>query len=84
MYGDDRQTDAARWAIRQAELVLQGETGHRRAWPPRERRRLQRANLYLASARWKLARGDWRMAILLASKVQVSALRPPHRRPGAS
>ncbi len=74
----DRETEAARWAIHQAELALEGGTGERRGWKPDDRRLLRRAGLYLASARQKLARGDWRAAILLAIQAQELAM-PPGR-----
>jgi hypothetical protein len=72
--GEDRQIEAARWAIRQAELVLGQETGSRRASRPDELRLRRRAGLYLASARWKLGRGKWRAAIFLAFQAQKLAL----------
>jgi len=74
----DRGTEAARWAIHQAELVLEGGTGERRAWKPDARRLLRLASLDLASARQKLVRGDWRAAILLAIRAQELAM-PPRR-----
>lgn len=80
MRAEDRETDAARWAIRQAELCLEGVIDSRRAWPRPEQRRLQCACLHLASARRKLACGDWQAAILLALKAQASAPRPSRRR----
>lgn len=79
MAEEDRQIEAAEWAIQQAELALERETGSRRASQPDEFRLLRRAGLYLASARSKLARGDWRAAILLAIRAQELALPPPRR-----
>ncbi len=87
MHEESRQLEVARWAVRQAELAIERRMDDRRAQPPIEFRRLQRAALYLASARWKAARGDWRAAILLASKVQALAarlIRPDPARPDAT
>lgn len=79
MVQEDRQIEAAEWAIQQAELALERETGSPRVSQPDELRLLRRAGLYLASARWKLARGEWSAAILLAIQAQELALPPPGR-----
>jgi hypothetical protein len=69
------QSAGARWVIHKAEVALERLRGTRRASPPQAWQPLRRASLYLAAARWKLARGDWQAAMLLASKAEDVALR---------
>ncbi|MBI4573284.1 MAG: hypothetical protein HY713_08385 [candidate division NC10 bacterium] len=70
----DRLSAGARWVIRKAEVALERQRGTRRASQPQGWQRLRRASLYLAAARWKLAREDWQGAMLLASKAEDVAL----------
>lgn len=77
--GQDSQNVGARRVMHQAELLLADKRGACQSWRPKDWQRWRRASLYLAADRWKLVRGDWQAAMLLASKAIDVALGVPGR-----